>query len=79
MNPVHATKSFTIHLWANKIKVVAGRSVLFIWPCSLSEGSERLTLSLCKHTALSHTVGQAGDSFSPVSQLSTRHANTTHF
>lgn len=58
---------------------VAGQSVLLIWPCSLSEGSRCLTVSLCEQTALSHTVGKVASSFSPISQLSQHHANPTHF
>lgn len=86
MKPINATKWFTFHFWANKIKVIsfiiavaaAGWSIQFIWPCSLSEGSKWLIVSICKQTALSHTVGKAANSFSPLSRLSTRHANPTH-
>lgn len=85
MKLVNATKWLTFHTWVNKIKViiifmipvaVAGQIVPFICPCRLSEGSEWLAVSLCKHTALSHTVGKVANS--PIPQLWTRHANPTH-
>lgn len=52
-----------------------GGSVLFIWPCSPSEGKPKVWQ--CKHAALSHAA--TGPSWSASLPPSTRHASTTRF